>query len=186
MNKFLRLKSWQTFGLIIIMPILFIILGAILSKTTGIKTFVIVFPVLAVLTMMISYYGWIWTAGIVMYKQSNSERKLSLNVFKLLFILSLFCFLIITPILRKVLSQNNQYFIQILALASLCSFFYCIYFIVKTIRDIEKQRNIKTNSGFLDFILIWLLPIGIWILQPRINAILTYKEESPVASNLQK
>jgi len=96
----------------------------------------------------------------------------------LLFVLALFLFLIVTPILRTILSDDYRYLIQLVGLAALFSFFYCIYFTVKAIRDVEKQRNIKTNSIPLDFILIWLLPIGIWIIQPRIFKILTYKEEN--------
>jgi hypothetical protein len=177
MNNILKLKSWQTFGLIIIMPVLFIIIGVILLQITGIKAFGFIFPLLATLTMMLSYYGWIWSAGIAIHKQSIPDRKRNLNTFKLAFVLALFFFLIVTPILKKVLSENSQFLIQLIRLASLFSFFYCIYFTAKGIQNIEKQKNIKSNSIFLDFILIWILPIGIWIIQPRINRILTFKEE---------
>ena len=156
----------------------FIIVGAILTKATEIKGLRFIFPLLATLTMMLSYYGWIWTAGIAMHKQYFSDRKPNLNTFKLLFVLALFLFLIVTPILRTILSDDYRYLIQLVGLAALFSFLYCIYFTVKAIRDVEKQRNIKTNSIPLDFILIWFLPIGIWIIQPRIFRILTHKEEN--------
>jgi hypothetical protein len=171
MSKILRLKSWQTFGLIIIIPILLIISGAIMSRISGINAIGTIFSVFAVLTMMISYYGWIWSAGVLIYRNSNSKIKLSLNSFKLLFRLALFLFLIINPILKKVLNEESSYLIQIVGLTSLLSFLYCIYFIVVSVRNIEEERNIKAGSLFLDFILIWILPIGIWFIQPRVKEI---------------
>ncbi|WP_075603989.1 hypothetical protein [Saccharicrinis aurantiacus] len=177
MTKILRLKSWQTFGLIIILPIIFIILGAILSIITGIKASVILLSFIAAITMMISYYGWIWTAGIAMYKQGITYSKRKLNVFKLLFVLALFFSLFIIPILKTALSVESLYLIQIIGLVPLVSFFYCIYFTAKSIRNIEMQRKIRTSYMFLDFVLIWILPIGIWIIQPRVNEILSNKEE---------
>jgi cell division protein FtsW (lipid II flippase) len=110
------------------------------------------------------------------YRQDISDSKLNLNAFKLFFVLALFLFLIITPILKNVLSEGSEYVIRIVGLTSLFSFFYCVYFIAKSIRNLETERNIKTSSLFLDFILIWILPIGIWIIQPRVNRILSYKE----------
>ncbi len=178
MKKILRLKSWQIFGLIIIMPILFIILGVDLAKATGIQIFMPILALISALTLMISYYGWIWNAGIVIYNQGNFNRKLNLTAFKLLFILAMFLFLIITPILKKVLNEEYLYLLQIIGLISVISFFYCIYFITESIRNLEKQRNAQKSYLLIDFILIWILPIGIWILQPRIKEILSYKEEN--------
>lgn len=178
MNKILKLKSWQTFGLIIIMPIFFIIIGAILAKTTGINAFGTLLSLVAALTMMISYYGWIWTAGIEFYKIDNSAKKINLNIFRLFFILSIFIFIIIIPILKMVLNENSVLVLRVIGLIPLLLFFFCIYFISNSIRNIEKQRNIKTTYMFLNFIMIWILPIGIWILQPKINLMLSKTDEN--------
>jgi hypothetical protein len=175
MNKVLKLKSWQTFGLIIIMPILLIAIGAVLAKITEMKALGFLFAILAALTMMISYYGWIWATGIALFKQGIFNSKLNLNAFRFLFVFALFLFLIITPILEPILSVAGLFVIQI---TSLLSFLYCIYFISAVIRDLESKRNIKNSFMIIDFILIWILPIGIWFIQPRINRILTYKEEN--------
>ncbi|PKP31323.1 MAG: hypothetical protein CVT99_09235 [Bacteroidetes bacterium HGW-Bacteroidetes-16] len=160
------------------MPILFIIIGAILSKTTGIKAIGTLLSLVAALTLMISYYGWIWTAGIAIYKQDNSDKKLNLNIFRLSFILSIFLFIIITPILKMVLKEDSVDAMRVVGLIPLLLFFFCIYFITASIRSIEKQRNIKTSSMLLNFLLIWILPIGIWILQPKINVILLKTDEN--------
>ncbi|MBS4061945.1 MAG: hypothetical protein KG029_16220 [Bacteroidetes bacterium] len=177
MNRVLTLKSWQTFGLIIIMPILLIVLGGVLIRITEIKALGTLFAILAALTMMISYYGWIWTAGIALFRQCVFNSKLNLNAFRFLFVLALILFLTITPILKTVFSEDSLFVIRIIGIASLLSFFYCIYFISTAIRNLERQRNIKTSFIILDFILIWILPIGIWFIQPRIDKILAYKEE---------
>lgn len=174
MNSFLKLKSWQTFGLIVVIPLLFMIIGVLLTKTTGIQSFMNVFALLATLTIMISYYGWILSAGIILNEQVESDKKQNITAFKSLFVIALMLFLIFIPILKNV-SDENLTLTRFVGLVAFVCFLYCIYFVAKSISQVEKQLNIKPKSLFPDFILIWLLPIGIWTIQPRISRILAEK-----------
>ena len=188
MNRLLNLKSWQTFGLIVIMPLLLMILGGILSKITEIRTFSTIAALGAALSIVITYYGWIFCAGVKLNKQDLSENKLNLLLFKSLFILALILFIVVNPILKNTLGDESIIFTRINGLISFTSFLYCIYFVTKSINNIEKDRNIKSGQLFLNFILIWILPIGIWTIQPRISRILSDKQEEretiPVAADL--
>lgn len=171
MYRLLNLKSWQIFGLIVIIPFLLILLGGILSKTTEIITFSTIAILGATLTLMVTYYGWIFCAGVKLNKQVLSENKLNLSLFKSLFILALILFIVINPIIKKTFVDDGLIITRINGLLAFISFLYCIYFVTKSLRNIEKERNIKSGNIFLDFILIWILPIGIWTIQPRISRI---------------
>jgi hypothetical protein len=177
MYRLLNLKSWQTFGLIVIMPLLLMILGGILSKTTEIRTFSTIAALAAALTMVVTYYGWIFCAGVKLNNQDLSENKLNLSLFKTLFILALILFIVVNPILKKTFAEESVIFTRINGLISFISFLYCIYFVTKSLRNIEKERNIKSGNIFLDFMIIWILPVGIWTIQPRISRIFSDKNE---------
>jgi hypothetical protein len=175
MKRILKLKNWQVFGFLLIVPMILIIIGAILTKTTEMKTSIGIFPLLSVLTMMISYYGWLWNAGIELDKQTLSCRKFNVRTFKTLFTINLVLFLIGIPILKIILHDKSQIIVNMILPMLLTSFLFCIYFISKSLNIAEKQNNLKNNSILLDFFQIWILPIGIWNIQPRIKQILKEK-----------
>lgn len=50
--------------------------------------------------------------------------------------------------------------------------FHTFYFVAKTIRAAELQRNVTFSDFSGDFFLVWFFPVGIWFLQPRINELI--------------
>jgi hypothetical protein len=60
----------------------------------------------------------------------------------------------------------------LLHFAAMFGIFYTMYFTTKTIKTAETQLEILRFSDFAgEFFLIWIFPIGIWIIQPKINQI---------------
>jgi hypothetical protein len=47
--------------------------------------------------------------------------------------------------------------------------FYCFYFTAKTFKTAELQKEVSFNDFVGEFFLVWFSPIGVWILQPKIN-----------------
>jgi hypothetical protein len=47
--------------------------------------------------------------------------------------------------------------------------FYTLYFVAKTFKTVELQREVKFSDFAGEFFMIWFYPIGIWIIQPKIN-----------------
>jgi hypothetical protein len=43
---------------------------------------------------------------------------------------------------------------------------------------VELQKNASFSEFLTEFVLFWLLPIGIWFIQPRINAIFENRQPS--------
>jgi hypothetical protein len=47
--------------------------------------------------------------------------------------------------------------------------FYCLYFNAKVLKAVELQKPVTFSEFAGEFFLIWFFPIGIWIIQPRLN-----------------
>ena len=47
--------------------------------------------------------------------------------------------------------------------------FYSLYFVAKTFKTVELQRTVTFSDFAGEFFLLWFYPIGIWIIQPKIN-----------------
>lgn len=175
MKILLKLKHWQIFGLFIIIPPLMIVSGPMLYKTTGINSFNFVFPLLATFIMAITYFGWIWSVTVNLYKYIPRDVQFDLDKFKNFFRLSLIIFFVITPLAKVFLGANSGLISFVLGLISLSLFFYCIYLTSTIINSLSKKNGKESSNLFIDFLLIWILPIGIWVIQPKINLFLTDK-----------
>ena len=56
-----------------------------------------------------------------------------------------------------------------LHLFSMFCILYSLYFVAKTFKTVELQREVTFSDFAGEFFLIWFYPIGIWIVQPKIN-----------------
>jgi hypothetical protein len=63
---------------------------------------------------------------------------------------------------------------------------YCLYFTSKTLVSAELQREAHFSDYIGDFFLIWLYPIGIWFIQPRINALVDPSSAPPKPKPIQR
>lgn len=52
------------------------------------------------------------------------------------------------------------------------AYFYSLAYPVKVLNSIEKQQVARLSQYIGDLLLISFLPLGVWFLQPRINAVL--------------
>ena len=56
-----------------------------------------------------------------------------------------------------------------LHLFSMFCIFYCLYFVAKTFKTVELQREVSFSDFAGEFFMIWFFLIGIWIVQPKVN-----------------
>ncbi|WP_338392376.1 hypothetical protein [Fulvitalea axinellae] len=52
---------------------------------------------------------------------------------------------------------------------SMFSILHTLYFSAKTFKTAELQREAEFSDFIGEFFMIWFYPIGIWIVQPKIN-----------------
>lgn len=155
--KVLKAQHWQLF-------IIFVLVPLILHKI-----FAIVFLI------------WIWSI-VGLQVRVPSKIRMNDNLFKASVIFFILCSVSSVIIMDFMMGETiggslNLSLEKFPLLFSLNMFgiicgIYCIYFVAKTFKMIELQRKVKFSDYILEFLLFWFYPIGIWILQPRINRLI--------------
>jgi hypothetical protein len=56
-----------------------------------------------------------------------------------------------------------------LHLISMFCIFMSLRYAVKIMKSVELGRMAKVADYIGDFMLVWMMPIGVWIVQPRLN-----------------
>lgn len=104
---------------------------------------------------------------------------MNLKIFKLfllipvlyIFIISVFLISLFSGLITHNSSLNHGWMGLIIPihLFSMFCIFYCLYFNAKSLKAVEWQRPVTFSDFAGEFFLIWFFPVGIWIIQPRIN-----------------
>ncbi|MFN6945157.1 MAG: hypothetical protein ACK4ND_09435 [Cytophagaceae bacterium] len=191
-ERFLKAKHWQIFLLTFGLPMIihFTTMGFMVVKfvsqenpdPTMMFDYMKFFPVIMILFMAV-YFGWFWSVAIGLQKKVPGNVKMKLKKFKIFFfiplvyiVLFLFFFSFIMYGLFSSGAEPNLQFVGLtisiivpLHLFSIFCMFYSLYFVAKTFKTVELQRDVKFEDFTGEFFMIWFYPIGIWILQPKIN-----------------
>lgn len=205
-DRFLKAKHWQlfllTFGIpmifqIIMMVTMFVSIGnGTEPDTTTIFSFFSVFPVLMIIFVG-TFFGWFWAIAIGLQSKVPAHIKMKTNKFKVFFFIPITYMLLISigigttmsilPGMTETGEEPNLGFIfgsmaVILPLHffSMFCIFYCLYFVSKTFKTVELQRETTFSDFAGEFFLIWFFPIGIWIVQPKINKMI---DATPTLNN---
>ncbi|MEZ4777307.1 MAG: hypothetical protein R3D00_29290 [Bacteroidia bacterium] len=136
-------------------------------------TYVKIFPVIMVLFMGV-FFGWFWSVAIGLQPQVPEEVKMKVNKFKVFFFTPLIYILLFVGVFSTIATGNGRNpgifaLIVPLHLFSMFCMFYILYFVSKTIKTVELQREVSFSDFAGEFFMIWFFPIGIWIVQPKIN-----------------
>jgi len=187
MTIFLRLKHWQLFLLLFGIPIIFqfVIMGSVIFSNNP-NTMLTAFPLMMFLIVAI-FFGWFYALGTNLHKKLPIDTPMNLTKFKIfLFIpvvymvlISLFM-VVLVPALVVNGPQSFTSFAIIfpIHIFSMFCIFYCLYFISKALKTVESQRQVTFSDYAGEFFLIWFYPIGIWLIQPRINKLFETADET--------
>lgn len=168
------------FTLLFVLPIILIFLGFIVTATIGGRNPIVFSISISIITIVFIgvFFGWFYALGANLNKKLPDHVRMNLTRFKIfLFIPAAYIFLLSVLLLFKnilsSLQPNPAIFSLIIPMQLFCMFcmFYCLYFNAKSLKTVEMQRQVTFSDYAGEFFLIWLLPIGIWIIQPRINKI---------------
>ena len=201
MNIFLRAKHWQIFLVTFGLPFLFqiIMMSVIFSHIIGNRNpdptiifgYFKFFPVIMLLFMG-GLFGWFWSVAIGLQKMVPPAIKMKITRFKIFFFIPLVYIICIMVSMgfffnSDILQGNSQppfWFFGVFAiifplhLFSMFCIFYCLYFVAKTIKTVELQRETSFSDFIGEFFLTWFHCIGIWVLQPRINKIVQEHDDN--------
>jgi len=192
-NQFLNAKHWQLFLLTFGLPIIFqiMMMGSMFVSfsdpsqfDTFFDTYFTYYPIIMAIYMFM-YFGWFWSIVIGFRGKIPDQLKVNLNKFKFFFFFPIVYMLIISTFIGSFMSGILNIeadpdiadvgiifaIIIPLHLFSMFCIFYTLNFVAKTIKIAELQHEVRFSDYAGEFFLMWFFPIGVWIIQPRINKI---------------
>ena len=192
-QSLLKAKHWQIFLFIVVLPfiaqlvfmgIMFNILGVNSQAPEMIYAlfipFIVIFVILMFL-MLFVIFAWLWSLVIGLKDNIPEDLQLNLSRFKLFFFIPIvyFIFLGLGFVLLVTATYIAGFYSDLIGrisyvlvpfhLLSMFGIAHTMIVAAKSLKTAELQRATKFSDFIGEFFLIWLYPIGIWILQPRIN-----------------
>ncbi|MFO7656377.1 MAG: hypothetical protein R6W78_04865 [Bacteroidales bacterium] len=182
-EKFLKAKHWQIFMITFGLPFLIQII-AMPMTIAGNDPMIMMktFPIIMILFTG-GFLGWFWSIGVGLQNKVPTNVTMKVKKFKAFLIIPLIYILLISLSLGSMFKEAFEAIqeprvglmggmvgiIFPLHLFSMFCLFYCLYFVTKTLKTVELQREVSFADFAGEFFLIWFFPVGIWIVQPKIN-----------------
>ena len=129
------------------------------------------FKMISMLIIIFSIFGWIWSVVNVLYRKLPTKETFNIWKFRIIFLMTISILIWILWIVENNLIKNNILLLILGVFTYLGFMIYLVLTTAKTIKSVELQKEVSIQDSFLDAILIWIFPLGIWIIQPRINAL---------------
>lgn len=179
---FLKMKHWQIFMLTVgIMFILQIVFMMNMFRTDMVLNGFSLYFILGIFVPFLMLIFWLYTMGHKVNSILSEDLRKNETFFKISALFPIlyivFVFLLFGIILGKSSADFNPILIVIFIvpahLFTMFCMFYLIYFCSKSLKTYELQKKLKFVDYAGEFVLLWFFPIGIWIIQPRINKIYT-------------
>ena len=175
MDLFLKMKHWQILTLIIIIPIFLTIVLISLLTVSRFDPLLIIAPIPIILSVSM-LYCWIYSVGISLLNKMNLPTKRQIMYFKVaVFIPTLYVIYLGCSMIRMMYNMSNISSIvsmTIIHLLAVVCTLYAVYVLAKALKSVEtKVDSLKLYRFIGEVMLIYVFPIGIWFIQPRINKI---------------
>ena len=132
----------------------------------------------------IGYFGWLWAIGQEFQKILPGNLKFNLTPFRIFLLYPvvyiLLFFLLIDMVAVNMLNSTEpplEFFFLIIPfhLFAIFCILYCIFFAARTFKAAELQRSVTFADFVGEFLMIWIFPVGIWFIQPKINKLIGEK-----------
>lgn len=183
MEIFLKAKHWHLFLLIIGIPIMIEIIDTfiVLSGAGEAFTFRAVLRLLLIIPF-ITFYFWIFAVGNFLNKRVSDHLDTKTGYFSLavgtsafsMFFLSIFSFFIWDDWQQLMLKDDFTYIVfGIIVFLAIATLLLSISYVAKTLVRAERNAEVNSSDFYSEFVMILFFPLGIWILQPRINKVYT-------------
>ena len=115
-------------------------------------------------------FGWIWSIANVLHKKLPDGQRFKLWIFRILFLIALTILIcVFWTIENNTLTDKELPFILLCVPIYLGLMIFVVLFSAKTLKTIELGRPTSINEYGVEAFLIWMIPIGVWFIQPRLN-----------------
>lgn len=182
-EKFLKAKHWQvfllTFGLPFVLQIFTMswifssVFEAENPDPAQMLPMISIFPLLGLVFIAIQF-SWNWSVVMGLDRIIPPEYRLNLRAFRVFFFIPMIYALIFSLSFLFLMNDTypNPIFLLVVIPVHLFSMFcivYCSYIVAKSIRTAEEGQTVHFSDYVAEFFMLWFFPIGVWLLQPRIN-----------------
>lgn len=182
-ERFLRAKHWQIFIVIFIIPYSLQIIAMTIIKN-DIERIGIISPFIMVI-FFLALFGWFWSIATGLLMKIPGGIKMKIRKFKILVIIPMVYIPLAFGLMNSIfdIGANDSgdpngaiigfsFMIMFpLHILSIFGLLYSFYYVAKTFKTVELQRETTFSDFAGDFFLFLIFPIGVWIIQPKINSI---------------
>jgi hypothetical protein len=184
-NFFLRAKHWQIFLLLFAAPTVaeFSAIGVISATIRSWRDFGPGgFFFLGVMVLyLLCFLAWFGSMGLFFRSIVKPELRMETQFFRFALVypvvyVPIFFFLVIPD------TRVPVWIILSLHLACMVCLFYLPYFVSKNLVLAETGKQVSFYEYAGPFFLLWFFPIGVWIVQPKVNRLYTEKSSTDALS----
>ena len=177
-DLFLRAKHWQIFALLCVT---YIVASAVtvtfasrvkpspIGVWANFSTAVLLVEV-AWAPFILCYLGWVASVGLFLNWSLDPEVKLRTGFFCFALIYAALYLLVALPVFLGTNPVVWRAVIFFHVFALICVF-YALNFVAKTLKVTDQGRPVIMHEHGKELLLLFLFPLGIWLIQPRINRI---------------
>jgi len=169
MKKILLAKPWQVFFLVVGIQFIYRIF-MLFGDYDDLLVYTKYMPIIVVVSA-IGFFSWLWCVVINLHNRIPNDITIEINYFKFSFVFVIL-YLVVASLYVANLGElpKGKIFISI-HLLSFCLIIYCLLFACKALKTVEEKRFVELNECIADLVMLFIFPIGIWAIQPRVNKI---------------
>ena len=133
-----------------------------------------------------TFFGWFWSIAMGLQEKIPIHARMKTGMFKVCFFFPLVYILLFVTGMATIMTNlpslaendtqppltlmfSSMAVILPLHFFAMFCMFYCLYFVAKTFKTVELQRATTFSDFAGEFFMLWFYPVGIWIIQPKIN-----------------
>ena len=178
---FLRAKHWQIFLFLVVLIVVAQVLSLLLDfgahrsgPFPGLTALVYLIVLVLLLLFLFCFLGWFASVGFFLASITQPALNLKTGLFRFALLYPAVYLPLVTLALRILPTDGVVFMVIFLPhlLAMLCMF-YNVYFVAKALVLAESAKRASFSDYALLFFLLWFFPIGIWMVQPRVNRLYT-------------
>ena len=178
-NVFLRAKHWQMFLLLFAAPTIaeFSAIGVIPARILSWRDLGAggIFFLGMMVLYLLCFLAWFWSMGLFFRSIVKAELRMETRFFRFALIYPV----VYVPVFFLLVIPDTGvpvWVILPLHLACMVCLFYLVYFVSKNLVLAEAGKQVSFYEYAGPFFLLWFFPIGVWIVQPKVNQL--YEEKS--------
>lgn len=183
MDKLLHIGPGTLFSLTVGVSLLLSIIDINFSPSPYFSAY-FVSPLIGLLYMGV-FFGWIWYVRSSLYNKLSDNIEMNSVWFRSIWTVAIFSYILarvfsVSPLFGHLGISEVFNWVSIDSLLKsifAIGILYCAFFVAKALKSVELGKA-ATFKGYASYmLLLFMFPIGVWYLQPRINKIFGDRKE---------